>query len=96
MFTVNGTFNYAEGEGTKHDRASISLLGKQEELMIATHAAAKKAGAKFVVVLLGSAVAATWAEAHADALISGGYGGQEAGNALWTSSLDRTTPLADW
>ena len=51
--------------------------------MMATYDAAKKNGAKFVVVLLGSAVAATWAEAHADALISAGYGGQEAGNAIW-------------
>ena len=80
---LNGTFNYAEGEGTKHDRASVLLLGKQEQLMMATYDAAKKNGAKFVVVLLGSAVAATWAEAHADALISAGYGGQEAGNAIW-------------
>ena len=69
---LNGTFNYAEGEGTKHDRASVLLLGQQEALMVATHAAAKKAGAKFVVVLLGSAVAATWAEANADAVISAG------------------------
>ena len=40
---LNGTFNYAEGEGTKHDRSSVMLLGQQEALMIATHAAAKKA-----------------------------------------------------
>ena len=79
---LNGTFNYAEGEGTKHDRGSVLLLGQQEALMIATHAAAKKAGAKIVVVLLGSAVAATWAEANADAVISAGYGGQEAGTAI--------------
>ena len=69
---LNGTDNYAEGEGTKHDRNSTALLGQQEQLMIATHAAAKKAGAKFVVVLLGSAIAATWAEANADAVISAG------------------------
>jgi hypothetical protein len=91
---LNGTFNYAEGEGTKHDRSSVMLLGKQEALMIATHAAAKKAGAKFVVVLLGSAVAATWAEANADAVLSAGYGGQEAGNAIWDVLLGRYNPSA--
>ena len=63
-----------EGEGTKHDRQSVELLGKQTQLMTATHSAAKRSGAKFVVVLLGSAVAATWAEANADAVISAGYG----------------------
>ena len=51
--------------------------------MQATHAAAKKAGSSFVVVLLGSAVAAGWADEHADAVISAGYGGQEAGRAIW-------------
>ena len=51
----NGTFNDAEGEG--HDRDSIALLGQQQALMQATHAAAKKAGSSFVVVLLGSSVA---------------------------------------
>ena len=91
---LNGTFNYAEGEGTKHDRSTVMLLGQQEALMIATHAAAKKAGAKFVVVLLGSAMAATWAEANADAVLSAGYGGQEAGNAIWDVLLGRYNPSA--
>lgn len=91
---LNGTFNYAEGEGTKHDRSSVMLLGQQEALMIATHAAAKKAGAKFVVVLLGSAVAASWAEANADAVLSAGYGGQEAGNAIWDVLLGSYNPSA--
>ena len=55
MHNSNGTFNDAEGEG--HDRDSIALLGQQQALMQATHAAAKKAGSSFVVVLLGSSVA---------------------------------------
>eukprot|EP01052_Picozoa_sp_SAG31_P054185 SAG31_NODE_14283_length_816_cov_2.464435_2_plen_75_part_00 len=61
-----------EGEGTKHDRNSTALLGQQEALMVATHKAAKNAGAKYIVILVGSAVLATWAEANADAVISAG------------------------
>ena len=81
MRNSNGTFNDAEGEG--HDRDSIALLGQQQAHMQAPHAAAKKAGSSFVVVLLGSSVAAGWADEHADAVISAGYGGQEAGRAIW-------------
>ena len=81
MRNSNGTFNDAEGEG--HDRDSIALLGQQQALMQATHAAARKAGSSFVVVLLGSSVAAGWADKNADAVISAGYGGQEAGRAIW-------------
>lgn len=78
---LNGTFNSAEGEG--HDRTSLELLGFQHELMVATHRAARAAGASFVVVLIGSPVVANWAQANADAVLAAGYGGQEAGNSIW-------------
>eukprot|EP01050_Picozoa_sp_SAG11_P023240 SAG11_NODE_4619_length_1832_cov_1.834391_1_plen_96_part_10 len=57
---LNGTFNFGEGEG--HDRTTLALPGYQEELMVATHAASKPAGATFVVVLVGSPVTANWAQ----------------------------------
>eukprot|EP01051_Picozoa_sp_SAG22_P012660 SAG22_NODE_1336_length_4698_cov_2.564688_2_plen_836_part_00 len=78
---LNGTFNMAEGEG--HDRQSLEMLGGQDALLAATHAAAKPKAVPFVVVLIGSPVAARWADANADAVIAAGYGGQEAGNAIW-------------
>jgi hypothetical protein len=87
---LNGTFNMAEGEG--HDRDSVELLGQQLPLMKATAAAAQQAGSSFVVVLVGSAVAAGWAKEHADAVISAGYGGQEAGNAIWDVILGQYNP----
>lgn len=54
MGGLNGTFNFAEGEG--HDRSTLALFPGQEQLMVATHAAAKQAGALFIVVLVGSPV----------------------------------------
>lgn len=78
---LNGTFNMAEGEG--HDRKTLELPGFQHELMVATHNAAKAAGASFVVVLVGSPVIANWAQVNADAVLAAGYGGQEAGNSVW-------------
>ena len=65
-----------------HDRPNLEMLGQQDGLLAATHAAAQ-GKVPFVVVLIGSPVAARWADANADAVLSAGYGGQEAGNAIW-------------
>lgn len=65
------------GEG--FDRASLSLLGRQQELLEAL----RRTGKPLVVVYVeGRPMNKTWAAAHADALLTAYYPGQEGGQAI--------------
>ncbi len=65
------------GEG--FDRASLTLLGKQTELL----AAVKKTGTPMVVVYIeGRPLDKRWADENADALLTQFYPGQQGGDAL--------------
>lgn len=65
------------GEG--YDRASLSLLGRQQELLEAL----EKTGKPLVVVdIEGRPLEKNWAAAHADALLTAYYPGQEGGQAI--------------
>ena len=65
------------GEG--FDRATLSLLGLQNDLLEAIHAT----GIPMVVVYIeGRPLDKTWAKENADALLTAWYPGQEGGNAI--------------
>lgn len=65
------------GEG--YDRATLSLLGRQSELL----AALKQTGKPLVVVYIeGRPLQKNWAAQHADALLTAYYPGQEGGQAI--------------
>ena len=65
------------GEG--YDRATLTLLGRQQELL----AALRQTGKPLVVVYIeGRPLDKSWAAAHADALLTGYYPGQEGGQAI--------------
>lgn len=65
------------GEG--YDRASLSLLGRQQELLEAL----RQTGKPLVVVYVeGRPMDKTWAAAYADALLTAYYPGQEGGLAI--------------
>ena len=65
------------GEG--YDRATLSLLGRQNELL----AALKQTGKPLVVVYIeGRPLQKNWAAQHADALLTAYYPGQEGGQAI--------------
>lgn len=65
------------GEG--YDRASLSLLGKQRELLEAL----KQTGKPLVVIYIeGRPLDKSWAAANADALLTAYYPGQEGGLAV--------------
>jgi len=65
------------GEG--FDRATLSLMGKQQELLEAVRAT----GTPLVVIYIeGRPLEMNWAAANADALLTAWYPGQEGGNAL--------------
>lgn len=65
------------GEG--FDRATLDLLGKQNELL----AALKTTGKPLVVIYIeGRPLDKNWAARHADALLTAYYPGQEGGNAI--------------
>ena len=65
------------GEG--FDRATLSLLGKQQELL----AALKATGKPLIVVYIeGRPLDKNWASENADALLTAYYPGQEGGNAI--------------
>ncbi len=65
------------GEG--YDRATLSLLGRQQELL----AALRQTGKPLVVVYIeGRPLDKSWAAAHADALLTAYYPGQEGGQAI--------------
>lgn len=77
------------GERSTGDRVDIGLPGVQEALLEAVHATGKPV---VVVLLNGSAVAATWAEAHAAALVELWYPGEEGGTALAEVLFGDTNP----
>lgn len=65
------------GEG--FDRATLRLLGKQQELLAAVHAT----GTPLVVIYIqGRPLEMNWAAENANALLMAWYPGQEGGNAL--------------
>lgn len=65
------------GEG--FDRATLNLLGKQQELLEAI----KATGTPVIVVYIqGRPLEMNWAAAHADALLCAWYPGQEGGTAI--------------
>ncbi|TGD77568.1 glycoside hydrolase family 3 N-terminal domain-containing protein [Hymenobacter wooponensis] len=65
------------GEG--YDRATLDLLGKQQELLQAV----VKTGTPVVVVLIkGRPLNLSWMQAHVPALLDAWYPGQEGGHAL--------------
>ena len=65
------------GEG--FDRATLSLLGRQQELLEAVEAT----GVPMVVVYIqGRPLDMAWAKEHADALLTAWYPGQEGGHAV--------------
>ena len=73
----NSISDMEAGEG--FDRASLSLLGLQDELL----AAVKKSGTPVVVVYIeGRPLDKRWAKANADALLTQFYPGQQGGDAL--------------
>ncbi|WP_304523090.1 glycoside hydrolase family 3 N-terminal domain-containing protein, partial [Bacteroides acidifaciens] len=65
------------GEG--FDRATLSLLGRQQELLKALKATGKPL---IVVYIEGRPLDKTWAAENADALLTAYYPGQEGGNAI--------------
>lgn len=65
------------GEG--FDRATLSLLGKQQELLTALKATGKPL---VVVYIEGRPLDKLWASEYADALLTAYYPGQEGGNAI--------------
>lgn len=65
------------GEG--FDRATLSLLGRQQELLKALKATGKPL---VVVYIEGRPLDKTWASENADALLTAYYPGQEGGNAI--------------
>ena len=65
------------GEG--FDRASLSLLGRQQELLESL----QKTGKPLIVVYIeGRPLEKNWASEYADALLTAYYTGQEGGNAI--------------
>ena len=65
------------GEG--FDRASLSLLGRQQELLESL----QKTGKPLIVVYIeGRPLEKNWASEYADALLTAYYQGQEGGNAI--------------
>lgn len=73
-----GSVNDMEcGEG--FDRASLSLLGRQQELLESL----QKTGKHLIVVYIeGRPLEKNWASEYADALLTAYYPGQEGGNAI--------------
>ncbi len=65
------------GEG--FDRATLGLLGKQDELLRALKATGKPL---VVVYIEGRPLIKTWAAEHADALLTAYYPGQQGGQAI--------------
>lgn len=65
------------GEG--YDRATLTLLGRQPELLKALKATGKPI---IVIYIQGRPLNMNWAAEHADALLTAWYPGQEGGNAI--------------
>jgi beta-glucosidase len=71
------------------DRTSIDLPRVQQEMLEAVAATGKPV---VVVMMNGSAVAATWAKEHAAALVEAWYPGEEGGNAIARTLAGDTNP----
>ena len=77
MVNASTVSDMESGEG--YDRASLTLTGRQEELLKAV----KKTGKPLVVVYIeGRPLQKNWAATHADALLTAYYPGQEGGQAI--------------
>lgn len=74
---ANAVSDMESGEG--YDRATLTLMGRQQELLEALKATGKPL---VVVYVEGRPLDKTWAEANADALLTAYYPGQEGGNAI--------------
>ena len=73
-----GSVSDMEG-GEGFDRASLSLLGRQQELLESL----QKTGKPLIVVYIeGRPLEKNWASEYADALLTAYYPGQEGGNAI--------------
>src|SRR5690606_5187463 len=75
--TSNYISDMDSGEG--YDRATLTLLGKQPELLKALKATGKPL---IVVYIQGRPLNMNWACEHADALLTAWYPGQEGGHAI--------------
>lgn len=74
---ANAVSDMESGEG--YDRATLTLMGRQQELLEALKATGKPL---VVVYVEGRPLDKTWAEANADALLTAYYPGQEGGTAI--------------
>lgn len=74
---ANTVSDMDSGEG--FDRATLSLLGLQDKLLKALKATGKPL---VVVYIEGRPLEKNWAAAHADALLTAYYPGQQGGNAI--------------
>jgi len=73
--------------GESSDRATLDLLGVQEDLLKAL----KATGKPLIVVLIhGRAMSINWVAAHADAILDAGYPGEAGGTAV------AETLFGDW
>ncbi|WP_213807487.1 glycoside hydrolase family 3 C-terminal domain-containing protein [Granulicella sp. dw_53] len=71
------------------DRTDIILPAAQQQLL----EAAKQSGKPLIVVMLnGSAVASTWAQEHADAILEGWYPGQAGAQAIAETLSGKNNP----
>ncbi len=77
MVDANAVSDMESGEG--YDRATLTLMGRQQELLEALKATGKPL---VVVYVEGRPLDKTWAEANADALLTAYYPGQEGGTAI--------------
>lgn len=75
------------GEG--NDRATLRLLGVQQQLLEALHAAGKPL---VVIYIAGRPLDMNWAAEHADALLAAWYPGQRGGDALADVLLGEVSP----
>ena len=76
---LEGEEGDAEAAEAGGDRVHIGLPGVQEELLRALHATGVPV---VLVVMSGSALALTWADAHLPAIIAAWYPGEEGGAAI--------------
>jgi beta-glucosidase len=77
------------GESSLGDRMSIDLTSVQQRLLEAVYAT----GTPVVLVLLnGSALAVTWADAHVPAILEAWYPGQAGGTAVAEALFGKTNP----
>jgi len=83
---VGGTSKEIEGEG--HDRSDISLPGMQADLI----SMLAGTGKMVVVVLMHGAPVVSSVYGKVDAVVSAGYTGQEAGNAIYDVLIGEYNP----